>query len=170
MKRLLLMTSLSTLVVLIACQEQVNMDAEKAAIQRTAADHAKATSKGGAEGAEGYASYATADARWLPPEAPAISGRKAIAEYATAFTGMAGFQVSWDHPHVVVSRGNDIAYSVGTYKGSGHDATGNNQVFEGKLVNVWHKEPDGSWKVAVAIWNTNQPAMVPAAPAAAVKD
>ena len=80
MKILVLMTSLSTMVLLSACQQQVDLDAEIAAIQRTAADHAEATSKGGTEGAEGYASYATADARWLPPEGATISGREAIAE------------------------------------------------------------------------------------------
>ena len=163
MKRLMLMTSLSTLVVLTACQQQVDIDAEKAAIQSTAADHAEATSRGGAEGAEAYAAYATADARWLPPEAPAITGREAIAQFVAPFTEMEGFQVTWDHPHVVVSRGGDIAYSVGTYEGSGQDAEGTTQVFEGKFVNVWHKQPDGSWKIAVAIWNTNQPATQPEA-------
>ena len=161
MKILGLMTLLSTLALLSACQQQVDLDAEAAAIQATAAEHAEGASKGGTEGAEAYASYATADARWLPPESPAIAGREAIAEYVGAFTAMPDFQVTWDHPHVVVSRGGDIAYSVGTYRGSGQDAEGNTQVFEGKLVNIWHKQPDGSWKIAVGIWNTDQPAPLP---------
>ena len=69
--------------------------------------------------------------------------------------------MTWDHPHVVQSRGGDIAYSVGTYSGSGQDAGGNIQEFEGKLVNIWHNQPDGSWKVAVAIWNANEPVTGP---------
>jgi len=148
--------------------QSVDLDLEKTAIQKTAADHAEATSKGGAEGARGYASYATADARWLPPEAPAIRGREAIARYGAAFTEMKGFRINFHHPDVVVAGSGDIAYSVGSYKGEGEDVQGNTQVFEGKVVNVWHKEPDGSWKVAVAIWNTNEPAMPAAVPKAAV--
>ena len=141
--------------------QQQNLEAEKAAIQKAAADHAAATSKGGAKGAMGYASYATDDARWLPLESPAISGREAIAQWVAPFTQMKGFYVTWEHPHVVVARSGEIAYSVGTYKSGGQDDQGTMQVFEGKLVNVWHKQADGAWKIAVAIWNTDQPAIPP---------
>ena len=127
----------------------------EAAIQKTAADHAAATNS---QGARGYASYATADARWLPPESPALSGREAIERW---FSPPPGFSIAWEHPHVVVSRSGDIAYSVGTYKLSGQDRDGRTQVTEGKLVNVWHKQADGSWKIAVGIWNTNVPPTAP---------
>ena len=160
MRTLASMTALSALVFLIACQQPVDLDAEATAIRRTAGENAEASSRGGVEGAEGYASSATTDARWLPPQVPAIRGREAIAEYVAPFTNMPGFQVTWEHPHVVVSRAGDIAYSVGTYSGSGQDPDGNLQEFAGKLVNVWHKQPDGSWKVAVAIWNTDEPPSV----------
>lgn len=52
---------------------------------------------------------------------------------------------------MVVSGSGDIGYSVGTYKGAGQDREGKTQVFEGKLVNIWHKQADGSWKVTVAM-------------------
>ena len=56
MKILGFMAWLSILVLLNACQQEVDLDAERAAIQRTAAEHAEATSTGGDEGAEAYAS------------------------------------------------------------------------------------------------------------------
>lgn len=161
MKIVALITSLFTLVLLSACQQQFDLDAEIAAIQKTAAEHAIASSKDGIEGAEGYASYATDDARWLPPGRPAIRGREAIVEMAMPDVEIKDYQIAWDHSHVVVSRANDFAYSVGTYKGSWKDAEGNAQGGEGKLVNVWHKQADGSWKIAVAIWNGNGAPTVP---------
>ena len=161
MNRLLLMTALVP-VALIGCQSKVDVESEKATIQKIALDWAKATSKGGAEGAKGYASYVTADARWLPPELPAIAGRDAIETFVATYTEMPEFEVTWDDPHVVVSRAGDIAYSIGTYQGSGLDAEGTRQPFEGKRVTIWHKQPDGSWKVAVGIWNTDEPATPPA--------
>lgn len=136
----------------------VDFELEKAAIRKAAAGQAAASNKGGIEGAIGYASYATEDATWLPPEAPAIHGREAIARYITIYTEMKDFQITWEHYHVVVSREGDMAHSVGTYKGSGKDPNGTTQIYEGKLVNVWQKQADGSWKIAVAMWNTNQPA------------
>lgn len=143
--------------------QSIDIEREKTAIQKAAAEHAAATSRGGTEGARGYTSFATADARWLPLESPAISGREAIEQWVAPFTEMKDFWVTWDHPHVVVARSGDIGYSVGTYKGAGQDREGKTQVFEGKLVNIWHKQADGSWKIAVAIWNTDQPATVPGA-------
>jgi len=143
--------------------ESVDVEVEKAAIRKTAVDYVAATNKGGAEGAKGYASFSTADARWLPPEVPAIHGREAIEQYVAAFTEMKGFRIAFDPSHVVVSRSGDMAYSVGTYKVTGQDREGGTQVLEGKVVDVWHKQTDGSWKVAVGIWNTNEPA-VPSGP------
>jgi len=143
--------------------ESVNVEVEKASIQRTLADLETATNKGGAEGAKGYASYATADARWLPPEVPAIRGREAIAQFAAGFTEMKDLRAKFDFSEVVVSRSGDIASSVGTYRITGQDREGGNQIFEGKFVDVWHKQADGSWQVAVGIWNTNEPA-VPSGP------
>ena len=139
--------------------QSVDVEVEKAAIRKTAADYEAATNKGGAEGAKGYASFSTVDARWLPPEAPAIRGREAIEQFALAFTEMEGFRIAFDPSHVVVSRSGDIAYSVGTYKIASQNRQGGTQTFEGKVVDVWHKQADGSWKAAVAIWNTNEPAV-----------
>jgi ketosteroid isomerase-like protein len=135
----------------------IDTQAEIALIQTIAAENAKKTSAGGTEGAKNYAEIATSDALWLPPDAPAISGREAIAQYALGFTQMKDFEINWDHSHVVVADSGDIAYSVGAYKGSAKDDQGEKQVFEGKLVNIWHKQKDDSWKIAVGIWNTDDP-------------
>ncbi len=143
--------------------QSVDVEVEKAAIRKTAADYETATNKGGAEGAMGYASFATADALWLPPEASAIRGREAIARFAAGFTEMKDFWAKFDLSDVVVSLSGDIASSVGTYKITGKDRDDRSQIFEGKFVDVWHKQADGSWKVAVGIWNTNEPA-VPSGP------
>lgn len=136
----------------------MNVETERAAIEKAVAEHAAATNRGGRAGAEGYAAGAARDARWLPPDAPELSGREAIAEFAAEFTEMPGFHMSWDHPVIEVASGGEFAYSVGTYSGGVDDADGNHQGLKGKLVNIWRKQPDGAWKVAVAIWNTDEPA------------
>jgi ketosteroid isomerase-like protein len=132
-------------------------DADVAAIQKAAADMAEATNLPGRAGAEGYASYALPDARWMPPDAPTVLGQEAIADFAAPFTEMPDFNMSWEHPHVTVAESRDIAYSIGTYDGSGRDLDGNVMAIKGKLLNIWHRQPDDSWRVAVAIWNTDEP-------------
>jgi ketosteroid isomerase-like protein len=132
------------------------MEDDTLAIQKAVAESAAATNVGGIEGARGYASFAAPNATWMPPGSPPIVGRQAIESYVLAFTRMKAFRIGWDHSRIVVAKSGDIAYSVGTYEGEGLDDAGARQVFSGKVVDVWHKQADGSWKIAVAIWNTNE--------------
>lgn len=134
----------------------MNFEAEKTAIQEALADQAAATNRGGRAGAEGYASFAAPDAQWLPPNAPSISGREAIAEYAAEFTGAPGFHMSWEHPYIEVVEGGKLAYSFGTYSGGLDDEDGNHLEMKGKTLNIWKKQRDSSWKIAVAIWNSDE--------------
>jgi ketosteroid isomerase-like protein len=136
----------------------MSSDADVSAIKKAAADMLEATNQPGRAGAEGYASFALPDAHWMPPDEPAIRGRAAIADFAAPFTEMKDFTMSWEHPEVRVAESRDIAYSVGTFSGSGRDDEGNLQEFKGKLLNIWHRQPDDSWRIAVAIWNNDQPA------------
>lgn len=136
----------------------MSLAADVSAIQKAAADMLKATNQPGRAGAEGYASLALPDAHWMPPDMPAVFGKEAIADFAEPFTDMADFTMSWEHPDVTVAESRDIAYSIGTFSGSGRDADGKLQRFKGKLLNIWHRQPDDSWRIAVAIWNNDEPA------------
>lgn len=139
----------------------MSLAADVSAIQKAAADMLEATNQPGRAGAEGYASFALPDAHWMPPDVPAVFGRDAIADFAAPFTEMSDFVMSWEHPNVTVAGSRDIAYSVGTFSGSGRDAEGTSQQFKGKLLNIWHRQPDDSWRIAVAIWNNDEPAPAP---------
>ena len=133
----------------------MSVDADVAAIKQAAADMAAATNQGGRAAAEGYASFVLPNGQLIPPTAPTAIGREAIVELVAAFTEMPDYRFGWEHSHVTVSASRDIAYSIGAYNGSGRDPEGNVQEFKGKLLHIWHRQPDDSWKTAVAIWNTD---------------
>ena len=72
MKNLVLIVVSLFVLILAGCAPSapsVDIEAEKAAIEKTITDHAEATNKPDEEGAEGYASFFTADAVLLPPNA-----------------------------------------------------------------------------------------------------
>jgi len=135
----------------------MSVDADVAAIKQTVADMLAATNQAGRAGAEGYASFMLPNGRLMPPEAPTVLGREAIAAFVAGFTDMPEYRFRWEHPDVTVSAGGDMAYSIGTYNGGGKDPEGNLIEFEGKLLHIWHRQPDDSWKTAVAIRNTDEP-------------
>ena len=131
------------------------MEAETAAIRDANNQGLEATS---AKGAEGYVSFVTDDAAWFPPNAALLEGKEAVREFVAQVAAMPGLSVSWQLSDVEVSRGGDIAYSVGTYELTSNDAKGNPTTERGKYVDIWRKQPDGSWKCVVGIWNSNEPA------------
>lgn len=89
----------------------------------------------------------TADARVLPPDMPAVSGREAIAEFwtgAAAQMGVTHVQLSTVDLEVHGDHAHEIGRATLTL-GEGRQA-------EAKFVVIWKQEA-GEWRWAVDIWN-----------------
>src|SRR6266498_131357 len=61
-------------------------------------------------------------------------------------------------------RSGEIGFVSGTYELTMNDASGNPVNDRGKYLEVWEKQPDGSWKCGADIWNSDLSASAPAAP------
>ncbi len=57
-----------------------------------------------------------------------------------------------------MSRAGDPGYTLATLELTMNDAEGNPVTDRQKWVGVWKKQPDGSWKCAVLILNSDGPA------------
>jgi uncharacterized protein (TIGR02246 family) len=95
------------------------------------------------------------DAVLLPPNAPAQRGRDAIRTFWGGLlkTYTLKFEVGSD---LVEGRG-DLAYNVGHYRFTAvpKDKANPGMADEGKFVEILKKQPDGSWKYAVDMYNSN---------------
>jgi len=89
--------------------------------------------------APAIASAYTEDAVLLPPNAPMVKGRQAIQEF---FKELPKFTKFTESPIEVEGEG-DYAFPWGTYESV--DATGVKD--HGKVLAVWHRQPDGTWLV-----------------------
>jgi uncharacterized protein (TIGR02246 family) len=113
---------------------------------------AKWSETASANDVDGTVSYYTDDASLLPPNAPMASGKQAIrATWVALLTP--GNRLAWEAKKVEVARSGDMAYLIGTYQ-----LTMKGAQDRGKFVEVWKKQPDGQWKVAVDIFNSDLPA------------
>jgi uncharacterized protein (TIGR02246 family) len=137
---------------------QVDIEAEKAAIEKMIGDWVEATNKPGEEGAEGYASFMTEDGVSLAPNTERIDGRADLREWFLQFTQAEDFSISWKATSIEVTADGKTAYAIGTDEVSQKDDQGNSVSVKGKWVDILKKQADGSWKVAVAIWNSDPPA------------
>lgn len=52
-------------------------------------------------------------------------------------------------------------FSLGAYELSFRATSGKTVADQGKLLEIWKKQPDGSWKCIVDTWNSDLPASPP---------
>lgn len=101
--------------------------------------------------AAGCAAFFTEDVMLLPPGKAMTRGRQAFEEtYASRIKDNSG----GIHTNKLVDFGvsGDMAYQVGTYAIEDSDPPE-----RGKFVNILKRQPDGTWKVSVSIFNSDLP-------------
>ncbi|HEV2228827.1 MAG TPA: DUF4440 domain-containing protein [Steroidobacteraceae bacterium] len=154
MRKRYLHATLALLAALSACTSppMVKPDAarEEAAIR--AAD-ARWLAAAQAHDLERTVSYWTDDVYLMPPGGSAIVGKGALRQYVAGAFAIPGFSISWVTDRVWLAKSGDLGYAVGTDTIQSTSPEGKRVVEHNKAVAVWRKEPDGSWKCAVDIWN-----------------
>lgn len=148
---------------LSACTPQQIPQKDIDAIKAADAAYAAALTSGNVDAV--VAMY-TSDAQLLPPGMPMSTGTDAIKRTMSGMMSTMKFTLRLT-PGTVSGRG-DMAYVVGAFHFTAtmKDTTQAAPPPEdGKYVEVFMRQADGSWKLAVDIWNPNSMPEMPAAPA-----
>ena len=148
---------LTTVLVLAAsgCAPQVDIEAEEPAIREMDVEWMNAAN---AKDVERLVDLYAADASLFPPNAPIVTGKEAIRTHHSQLVEGPGFVTSLKTTNVGISSAGDLAYSAGTSEDTINDSEGNPVTERGKWVVVLKKQPDGTWKVVIDIWNSDGPA------------
>jgi ketosteroid isomerase-like protein len=117
----------------------------------------------GAKDVDKTVSYYSEDAVVMPPNAASATTKEAIRKIWKDL--LTDTNISWKTKKVEVAQSGDLAFSSGTYEVTLSDPTGTPVNDRGKYLEVWKKQPDGSWKCVADIWNSD----LPAAPASTEK-
>jgi uncharacterized protein (TIGR02246 family) len=99
------------------------------------------------------------DGVMMPPHHPSVHGRAAIERYFKELFEQRRLSFSFTSSHIQLS--GDVAFERVEYQAS-ISSIGNSPEARdvGKGVHVYRREPDGSWKLAVDIWNSDQPSTI----------
>jgi uncharacterized protein (TIGR02246 family) len=101
--------------------------------------------------AAGVAKIYAEDARLMPPNSSIVQGRDAIEAYLKEFVTT---QAQLSFKLLTVHESADMCAAVGQYDmkipGAPNDS--------GKYIEVWRRQPDGTWLVADDIFNSSLPA------------
>ncbi|MFI5279995.1 MAG: YybH family protein [Gemmatimonadales bacterium] len=149
---------------LSACKPQQIPQADIDAVKAADATYGTTLSSGNVDAV--VALY-TSDAVVLPSGQPMATGTDAIKAMLNGMMSTMRFNLRLT-PGTVSGRG-DMAYVVGTFHFTAtmKDTTqAAPPPSDGKYVEVLMRQADGSWKLAVDIWNENSMPEMPAAPAA----
>jgi ketosteroid isomerase-like protein len=93
--------------------------------------------------------------QFLPPNAPPITGKQAIRRYVAGVFASPDFSISWNTDKVIVSSSGDMAYSTGSDQFTFRTPDNKLVTEHTNGIVVWKKQPDGSWKAAIDIWNAD---------------
>jgi ketosteroid isomerase-like protein len=90
----------------------------------------------------------------LPPDAPAVEGRSAIASFYRGLFNRPNFSLTFESTHTEVGEGGKMAYERGTYRLT-VGPSDRKLTEEGKYLVVW-KKVDGRWRVVADMFSRNQ--------------
>jgi uncharacterized protein (TIGR02246 family) len=102
-----------------------------------------------AKDAETFASFYADDGVLLLEAAPDVRGIAALREGIAGMMQDPDFALSFAPDDVVVARSGDLAYETGTYTLTMSGPEGEPVTQKGHYVDVWKKNAQGEWKVAV---------------------
>ncbi len=72
--------------------------------------------------------------------------------------GSPSFSATWQPTKIEVARSGDIGYAIGNSEGTSIDFAGNHVPVKGKYIEIWKKQPDGSWMIAADMFSSDLPA------------
>jgi ketosteroid isomerase-like protein len=135
------------------CSRPAVVDA-KAAEQAVRDMDAQWSKAAAAHDLAGVLSYYADDAIVLPPNERTITNKQTNHdEWAALLTP--GMDLSWKADRVEAAGSGDMAYETGTYTLNMKDAKGNSTTDKGKVLQVWKKQGDGSWKAVADMWSSD---------------
>jgi ketosteroid isomerase-like protein len=105
----------------------------------------------------GYLAFVDSMASIQQPNAPTVTGTAAIRALIEGFYALPNLTGTWQPTSVAASRSGELAYSRGTYELSYNDPSGKRVAERGKYIEVWRRQPDGTWKMVVESFNSDLP-------------
>jgi ketosteroid isomerase-like protein len=132
--------------------QPVDTEAEAAELMRISREWSNVAASGDVDGT---LAYWRDDAVMMPPGLPPLRGRAAIREFVAAGAATPGFSVRWEPLEAHVSAGGDMAYLIERNQFTFQDSTGATITESNKVITIWRRQPDGTWKNVVDMWNAD---------------
>jgi len=162
MRQLLVLVAV-TLLLTLGCTaavessgQEIDLEAERSLLLETDRAQAEAYSTSENPLDTIFASFAD-DARVLAPGIPMAEGREASRAVFEKLRSLPGYSLEYSPVIAEVGGAADLGYTIGTYHMKLPGSDGIIADIDGKYLTIWKRQPDGTWKVAVDMFNANGP-------------
>lgn len=100
----------------------------------------------------------TDDIVYQAPSAPEVVGKAAVRAWIAEY--FAAYRTAWEKTSIGFTVSGEWAFERYTYKSTDTDKkTGAVTTDVGKGINIYRREADGKWRVAVDGWSSDKPAL-----------
>ena len=144
----------------LGCNSKPPVDtpaADVAAVRQTDENWSKAAQS---KRVDDWVAFYAKDAVLLPPNDKKVDTQDGIRKYIGQLLGAPGLAINWQPTTVRVARSGELAYTQGTYTLTVNDAHGKPTTDQGKTLEIWKMQEDGSWKCIMDMWNSDLPPTV----------
>ncbi|NQT61729.1 MAG: nuclear transport factor 2 family protein [Candidatus Marinimicrobia bacterium] len=134
-----------------SCNIKDDLDTERRRLLNTDKQFAQMSLDKGA--AEAFNHFLTEDAMGMSHNQHPVIGREQI--YQEMKVGQEDYQLAWEPQRAEVSGSDDMGWTWGKYVLTFKDEDSVEQKRYGKYLNIWTRQDDGQWKVAVDMGNSS---------------
>jgi ketosteroid isomerase-like protein len=138
--------------VALGCAGQASVDSDMNRLESSIAAFYDGVNAGDADA---VVALLTGDAIMMPNNGDMVVGKKAVEQIWRA-GATSGFTIR-DLRSVEVSSSGDIGYRVNSYFYGFVREGAETKWHKTKNVHIWRRQPDGSWKLHIDIWNSSIP-------------
>jgi ketosteroid isomerase-like protein len=128
--------------------------AAEAAIRKSDAEWVAAATTASVDA---WMAFYAADAIVMAPDVQIAGDREHVRRTVASLLALPHLSIAWHPIKVEVAASGDLAYLIGTYDLGYDGASGAHVSDRGKLLEIWRKQTDGSWKCVVDTWNSDGP-------------
>ncbi len=130
--------------------------ADEAAVRQTDENWSKAAQS---KNVDDWVAFYSKNAVLLPPNDKKVDTQEGVRKYIGELLAAPGLAINWKPATVEVARSGDLAYTQGSYTLT-VDVHGKPVTDQGKTLEIWKKQGDGSWKCIVDMWSSELPPTV----------
>ena len=138
------------LILLVACNPQMNMNKEKDKLLQTDIDFSNRSVEVGNH--QAFLEYASPDVVLLKPNSYPIVGKKAMKDLYAEISD-SNYRLTWKPSFARISKSGDLGYTFGIYLLEITQGEQKGQTGEGTYCTIWEKNAKGEWRFVLDTGN-----------------